>query len=98
MLTNYLAKSTNVPKSLHDLNRVKATEPQVGKTASQRKKNLSGAFKASQFFVGKHIILIDDVWTTGSTAAYCAKKLKTAGALQVHALALAYVSPNGCEE
>jgi ComF family protein len=76
--------------------RVKPTSPQVGKTAEQRKRNLKGAFKVidKPAIKGKHIVLVDDVWTTGSTASACAKVLKRAGAKKVSVVTLAFVAPN----
>ncbi|MEG8098730.1 ComF family protein [Candidatus Liberibacter brunswickensis] len=57
---------------------------------SARKKNLRNAFNVSKraykYVSGLKIILIDDVYTTGSTAKYAAIALKRAGALKVSIL------------
>ena len=88
-----LSLLTNIPYDLTSLKRIKATSPQVGKSASSRKKNLTGAFFAGNNVVGQDIILVDDVWTTGSTAAFCAKSLKRSGAKSVTVISIAYVNP-----
>ena len=66
--------------------RVKETPPMKNITRSERYANLEGAFKVNEEadLKGKTIILIDDVYTTGSTANHCAKALKEAGAVKVH--------------
>jgi competence protein ComFC len=68
----------------------KSTPPQVGLSQAQRKANLDGAFTlaAGKKPAGLHILLIDDVTTTGTTIRKCATVLKKGGA-QVTALTLA---------
>lgn len=58
---------------------------------AKRKKNVSGVYKAITEFpiTGKHILIIDDVVTTGSTLSECAGALKKAGAHRVTALTVA---------
>jgi len=77
------------------LMRHRATPTQAGKTAAGRRRNVSGAFRvrpnAKARLRGKHIIVIDDVMTTGATLESCAKTLKRAGAARVDALTLARV-------
>lgn len=59
-------------------------------SASDRRKNVKGAFVCTNSVVtGKRILLIDDVATTGSTLDSCATSLKKAGASTVQALTLA---------
>lgn len=68
----------------------KTTPPQVGLSQEQRKANLDGAFTlaAGGKPAGLHILLIDDVTTTGTTLKKCAAALKKGGA-RVTALTLA---------
>lgn len=58
-----------------------------------RRKNVAGAFAVSKAstFEGKHVLLIDDVMTTGSTVAAASKALRRAGAARVTVLTLARV-------
>ncbi len=92
LIANGLVGLIDAPVELFSLKRLKKTAPQVGKSARARKSNLSGAFWVDEKKVaGKHILLIDDVWTTGSTAEACAKCLKQAGARKVDVVTICYV-------
>jgi ComF family protein len=70
--------------------RRKSAPAQAGLTAAERRKNVAGAFEVSQrkHVEGRHVLLIDDVLTTGATAAACARALKRAGATRVTVLTL----------
>jgi ComF family protein len=95
VLVQSLYKLKSFKFSLTDFVREKHTKPQVGQSAISRRKNLKNAFKILIDVQGQSILLIDDVWTTGSTAEACAKCLKQAGAKSVTVLTLAYVEkPN----
>ncbi len=65
--------------------------PQVGLTGARRWENVQGAFEVAcpELIRGKRILLLDDVFTTGSTFDACADVLKQAGAVEVLALAIA---------
>ena len=54
-------------------------------------KNVRGAFavRKPELFEEKRLVLVDDVYTTGSTAVECAKILRRAGALQVYVATVA---------
>lgn len=77
--------------------RVRATRAQVGLSASARRRNVAGAFALKPgkgpLVAGSHVLLIDDVLTTGATVEACAKKLIAEGAASVDILTLARVVP-----
>jgi ComF family protein len=66
-----------------------ATPPQAGLTAQQRYRNLEGAFTATADLSGRRIAIVDDVFTTGSTAAALSRELLRAGAASVEVWAVA---------
>ena len=70
------------------------TRPQVGLSHEDRQKNVLSAFtcSSSHLLVGKRILLVDDVFTTGSTMQECARTLKAAGAAEVHGFTFARTS------
>ncbi|MGE5403956.1 MAG: ComF family protein [Candidatus Saccharibacteria bacterium] len=85
LLARRLSKILKIEHLPHALHRVKATLPQRELCKEDREKNLLGAFavKEKKNVRGKNILLVDDVYTTGSTAKECAKTLLEAGAMRV---------------
>jgi ComF family protein len=77
------------------LTRTRATRPQVGLKRAEREANVKGAFAVERpdRVAGRVVLLVDDVITTGSTAAACARALKKAGAARVHVWAVARQGP-----
>jgi ComF family protein len=73
------------------LMRLRATETQAGLTPTQRRKNVRGAFKVSDpaAVQGRHVLLVDDILTTGATARAAAQSLIKAGAASVYVATLA---------
>ena len=71
--------------------RMYATTPQTRLSGKARRTNLNGAFAVPdpQKIKGKRILLIDDIFTTGSTLHECAKILRQAGAKHIDAFTLA---------
>lgn len=65
---------------------------QVGANKTQRLKQIEGAFRLKRFMtkIPKHVILVDDVVTTGATLAEACKILKQAGVKQVDAIVFCY--------
>lgn len=78
-----LARQLGLPLE-QALRRVRSTETQTRLTRVQRQKNLRGAFQiASNFRGARGVVLIDDVFTTGSTVHECSRVLRKAGAQKV---------------
>ncbi len=71
--------------------RCRSTHPQTGLNKDRRKTNIADAFtvNAPKKAAGKHILLVDDVYTTGATVDECARVLIQAGAARVDVLTLA---------
>jgi len=71
--------------------RVRRTEPQAGLSNHQRRANLRGSFavRYAERLKGDTVLLVDDVYTTGATAAECARTLKRAGAKAVYVATIA---------
>lgn len=73
------------------LKRIRYTKQQVGLKGPQRKKNIFNAFSLNTKYLihNTNVLLIDDVWTTGSTLRECCYVLKRNGAKEVWAITLA---------
>ena len=76
--------------------RVRHTVPQKGLKAKERDQNVRGAFAVPPLKIdiikGRHVLLIDDVYTTGATLNECARILKQAKAASVNVLTIARVT------
>ena len=90
-LARVVGAELGLPLLLGALVRTRATRPQVGLSAEARRTNLSGAFavRRPEAVLGKTLLLIDDVVTTGSSLYECSLALKAYGAQAVYALTLA---------
>ena len=92
--SSYLAKAIAKAESIQFsplLIKTRNTLPQIMLSAKARNDNLRGAIKLNQKFniKDKVILLIDDVYTTGSTLNECSKALKQSGAAKVYCLTVA---------
>lgn len=87
------SKRCRVPVAPDLLTRRRATPTQGGLNRSGRARNVKGAFalRRGRSVVGKRIVLVDDVLTTGATLAECARILLKGGAARVDVLTLARV-------
>ena len=83
-----LRKATGLPV-LRSVRRVRATPSQSGLSATERRKNLRAAFRLTAKVVAKHVVIVDDVITTGTTVRAVARVLFEAGVERVSVLAIA---------
>lgn len=75
--------------------KIRETRSQVGLTVSQRRENVYDAYQADQKVVmGKTILIMDDVATTGSTISACTAALLSAGAQDIYVLTIARALPH----
>lgn len=95
LLALALGQRRGIPVAADALVRTRHTRSQGGLRRRQRLTNLAGAVAVPEVrraqVAGRRVLLIDDVVTTGATAAACARALLAAGAAQVAVLALARV-------
>jgi ComF family protein len=82
-LARVVSKKLNVPLDVKSCIRKRDTAHQIGLNALQRGENIRNAFSVSKTFNAKHVALVDDVMTTGSTVHELALALKMAGCERV---------------
>jgi len=88
-LARPLARLTGLPLSFGRVVRCRHTAPQVGNRVDARRRNIRGAFGLKTPLDVSHVLIIDDVVTTGSTVNELAKLLKSSGVSRVGVLSLA---------
>ena len=90
LLARHIGRATGAVVDTRLLKRVHNTAPQArALSEQQRKRNVAGAFEASDEVSGRRLLLVDDVMTTGATLNACGQALKSKGASWVGALVLA---------
>ncbi len=96
LIAKPFAKQLQLPYDNSALIRVKKNLSQVGKTGIQRRNSLTKAFELAKDLPKhvKHIVLIDDVMTTGSTASEISKLLKHNGVDRVTVITVCLTLPN----
>jgi ComF family protein len=99
VLAAAISADSGVPVAAAALKRVKPTAQQVGLSRPERAANVQGAFRvpdeAKAAVAGRHLVLIDDVLTSGATVDGCARALLRAGAANVDVLIFARVADPG---
>jgi ComF family protein len=83
-----VAKRLDVPV-IHSVKRRRATPPQSGLTAAERAGNLQAAFVACKPMQHRHVLIVDDVITTGATVRQLASTLREAGVERISMAAVA---------
>ena len=90
-IARFVAKELGVRLNTSSLLRVKNTKSQSTLLRQERLNNTKTAFESfcSSQIEGKTLLLVDDIYTTGSTVSECARVLKKAGAEKVYVLTIA---------
>lgn len=78
-----VAKALSIPLDFTSCIRARNTAAQTGLPAKQRARNVRGAFRVHKPLPYKHVAIVDDVITTGHTAAALARALRRTGIKQV---------------
>jgi len=92
LLVKEISSRTGIPYRKTVLQKKKPTIPQVTLSGLEREKGLRGAFHVigRDELMGKSVLLVDDVYTTGATVNECSRVLRREGAKRVDVLTLAH--------
>lgn len=87
-----LAEKLNIPVDEHNLVRIRATETQTHRSRFSRFENMQQVFALTnpETLVNKHVILVDDIVTTGSTLEACGAELLKVEGLKLSIATIAY--------
>jgi ComF family protein len=87
-----IGNATNLPVDIKSLSRILVSETQTKRSRYERWTNVEGIFQVvdHQTIQGKHVLLVDDVITTGSTIESCTNELLKIEGVKVSVVALAY--------
>ena len=85
LISRGISKATGIKTYVKILERIHNTVPQSSLASKERKRNLEQVFMVKKSIKGiKSVLLIDDIYTTGSTIEACSRVLKNAGVLNVY--------------
>ena len=94
-MSRAICAATGLDYVPHALRRIRATKHQVGLKQLERALNVTGAFSVPEHvrhqILGKRVLLVDDVYTTGATVTAAARALRRFGAGEVNVLVFARV-------
>jgi ComF family protein len=88
-IARHLGRNLNLPLEFHALARSRATRPQAELSAKERTKNIRGAFRLERRLEARHLVILDDVVTTGATVSELARTLRKAGIERIDVWAVA---------
>lgn len=93
LLARFAGRLSSRPVAVNALARARFTKPQTRLSRDDRLRNVRGAFMVArpEAISGKAVVLLDDVFTTGTTLSECADAVKEAGAVWVGAVTVARV-------
>ena len=85
MIAKYISDHINVPILKYGLVKIKNNKMQSTLNIAQRKQNVNGVYKVlfSKVLKGTRVLLVDDIFTTGSTVNECSRILKEAGVIEI---------------
>jgi ComF family protein len=90
LIASVVARKLEFPYQPNALRRIRDTQSQVGLAPEARRQNVQGAFVAeSKKTITDCYLLVDDLFTTGSTFLACAHALKNVGAKEIYAITVA---------
>ncbi len=89
LLARELGRMLACPVNQRLLRKQHQTLPQHNLSATDRERNILRAFMCKEVLSGEHVLLVDDVFTTGATVAACTKTLLAAGAQKVTVVTVA---------
>lgn len=93
-LAAYISRVLGIPLLSGSLRRKRNTRAQSGLSGQQRRCNVRGAFSWRGWYPPpRHVVVVDDVMTTGTTVAECARVLKKAGSKRVDVWVAARAMP-----
>ena len=92
-IARFISRALGIPLCASLLKKTRHTDQQSTLSAKNRQSNLVGAFECRRRLDGQHVVLIDDILTTGSTANEISNTLKAAGAARVDLWACARTEP-----
>ena len=92
LLARGISNITGIPVETKAVRRQRFDGSQTGKDRFQRRENVENAFLLAdgKRVAGHHLLLIDDIMTTGSTAIACARELMKAGDVKISVLTLGF--------
>ncbi|MFZ2995277.1 double zinc ribbon domain-containing protein [Sphingobium sp.] len=95
LIADHLGRLTGLAVDRHGLQRVRRTQPLRGMNGKARAKAVQGAFALAQGhgLKGRRVVLVDDVHTSGATAAACARILRRGGVTDIRLLCWARAMP-----
>lgn len=79
ILARSVSQRLHVPLKINMLKKVKENKRQSTLSVQERQKNVVGAYWADAWLTDKNVILVDDIFTTGSTMEECAKTIRKSG-------------------
>ena len=92
MVARGINRYTDIPIVSHVIKRISFTESQTRKDWWERQANVAEAFQLVKpdLIRGKHLLLVDDIVTTGATITACAKELFQAEGIRISVLTVGF--------